>query len=197
MIKINLGQKSKKMSISNYSSIQVSEEMSQRKAIVNLFLILMIPALLAVYETQTIPSKKLEIQKVNKERSELQKFNQDAAAVQERIKKLNEDQSKLSSKIKILSSLKTGRVKEVRMLDLVQTQIPEQVWLTSIELTDQLLRIQGYSTKDSEVSIFIERMNKESILSNLTLIKSSRENFPSIGFVTKFEINGAVDRGGF
>jgi Tfp pilus assembly protein PilN len=197
MIRINLRAKNKKFSFQAASSTSFGEEPSQRKAIVNLFLILMIPALLAVYETQTIPSKRVEIQKVNKERAELQKFNQDAAGIQIKIKQLSEDQSKLSVKIKLLTSLKTGRTKEVQLLDLVQTQIPDQVWLSDIELNEQVLRLTGFSVKDSEVSVFMDRIAKDSLLSNLSLVKSSRESFPTVGTVTKFEINGLVERGSF
>jgi Tfp pilus assembly protein PilN len=169
----------------------------QRKGVVNLFLILIFPAALAVFETQTIPQKKIEIQRITKEKREIEAINQRAAVAREELKKIKEDQEKLNSQISVLDGLRLDRDKEVQILDLVQREIPEQIWIQSLDIRERVLKITGYSIKDSDISLFLEKLSKSVILKDISLAKSNQENLPKIGAVKKFEIVSSVDRGVF
>ena len=158
MIKINLSKNKKTAAFTSVSESGFEANPSSSSGLVNLFLIFLIPALLAIYETQTIPAKKIEMQKVNKEKIELQQLNRSAVVARDQIKKLMEQEQKISQQVQTLSSLKIGREKEVRVLDLLQTQIPDQVWLTQIELKERTLRISCYGAKDSDVNTFLEKI---------------------------------------
>ncbi len=196
MIKINLVPSRAGAAVQSSTKSSGNSEI-QRKGLVNLFLILIFPAALAVFETQTIPQKKIEIQRISKEKKEIEGINQRATVAREELKKIKEVQDKLNSQISVLEGLRLDRDKEVQILDLVQREIPEQIWIQSLDIRDRVLKITGFSLKDSDISLFLEKLSKSVFLKDISLAKSNQENLPKIGAVKKFEIVSSVDRGVF
>lgn len=165
----------------------------QRAGVMRLLVILVAPLILYFYEFQNIPELKSKLQSKSTYLASLTQKNEQAKGAVEEIKKFKEDQSRLQRQIDTLESLQKERLKEVKILDNLQKDIPEKVWLTRLDFQDVNLVIDGVTTSDSELTLFMENLSKSVFLKEVNLVKSSE--VPSDkGLLKKFEIVCVIDR---
>ena len=121
----------------------------------------------------------------------VQKNEQAKGAVAE-TKKFKEDQEKLQKQIDTLEGLRKERLREVKVMDNLQKDIPEKVWLTKVDFQETKLVISGLAIADSELTTFMENLSGSVFLHDVALLRSSEQ--PSEGGVLKkFDISCALD----
>lgn len=196
MIRINLA-KSVPMTASNpIESMEMGEFGSgdiQKEGAFRLLVILLLPLALYFYETQNLPELSSTLASKNQLLQSLTEKNTRAQGAVEEIKKFKEDQAKLQRQIDTLESLQKERLREVKILDNLQKDIPEKVWLNRLEFQDQRLLITGLTTNDTELTVFMENLSKSVFLKEVNLVKSTEENTER-GFLKRFEISCVIDR---
>ena len=99
----------------------------------------------------------------------------------------------LQKQIDTLEGLQRERLREVKILDNLQKDIPEKVWLTRMEFADANLRIAGAATADIEVSTFMDNLGRSVFLKDVSLVKSTNEESER-GIFKVFEILCTIDR---
>lgn len=197
MIKINLANSTTGLATgmsSGYSTEGfATSDQVRRDALVRLLLILAGPALLYFYEMQSLPAKQAELGSKQQMLSELQAYNEKQAASVAEIKKFKEDEALIEARIAALEKISVDRQREVRVLELLQTIIPEKAWLTRIQLEPDSVLLQGLALSDFEVSSFLDSLTRSVFLMDVNLLNSIEVIQDGIP-LKKFEISCLLER---
>lgn len=200
MIKINLasqaassggGSLGASLGISSDSFMGADE--IRKEALKRLVLLLIGPLALYIYENQNVPGKVAELNSKNQILAELQTYNAKAADSVAEIKKFKEDEALMEARISALEKISKDRQREIRVLDLLQTVIPEKAWLTRIQVNPNRVNIQGLALSDFEVSQFLEALTKSVFLMDVNLVSSSETVTDGVS-LKKFEISCLLER---
>lgn len=200
MIKINLasntvsaggGSIGASLGISSDSFMGADE--IRKEALKRLVLLLIGPLALYIYENQNVPGKVAELNSKNQILAELQTYNAKAADSVAEIKKFKEDEALMEARISALEKISKDRQREIRVLDLLQTVIPEKAWLTRIQVNPTRVNIQGLALSDFEVSQFLEALTKSVFLMDVNLVSSSETVTDGVS-LKKFEISCLLER---
>jgi len=198
MIQINLAQKKNSAGAATGGNMDPGStpqldagDMAQiRKAALLRFLVILLgPAALFVYEGQIIPDLKHQLQVKNNQLTEVTQKNQKAVEAVNTIKRIKKEQEILQTQIKSIENLKEDRLREVHILDFIQKDLPDHLWLAQMELNDGRLSIQGLSTTDSELTQFMDTLSKSVYLKEVSLVRSTDFNSLELGNLKKFEIS--------
>lgn len=198
MIKINLATSTSGSMPAAGAGVYSSEgfsspEQVRRDALLRLIVILAGPALLYFYETQNLPSKQAELSSKQQMLSELQVYNEKQAASVAEIKKFKEDEALIEARIAALEKISVDRQREVKVLELLQTVIPEKAWLTRIQLDPDGVQLQGLALSDFEVSSFLDALTRSVFLMDVNLLSSSEVVQDGVP-LKKFEISCLLER---
>lgn len=205
MIKVNLvnqkapkkKKKDKAVSDSEFTGeLSAAEGDLKRGLLVRIVILLIIPVGLFLYEDSVLPDKAIRLSKMQADLDELTRKNREAAAAVDEIKKFEKDQEKLQQQTNTLISLSKDRIKEVRVLDYIQREIPAKVWLLRMDLSDGRLQISGMASTDGELTTFMETLQRSAYLKDVNLVRSDDSPLQDFGIVKKFEISCLLERGG-
>lgn len=206
MIKINLAKElqpkkkglfgSGEPKLESFDSAEATGEAADLKKalIVRLVMLLAGPAALFIYQDMNIPPKVARTAQLNQELATLTAKNQQAAASVSEIKKFEKEEEKLKAQIIVIENLQKDRLKEVRVLDYVQREIPEKVWLNRMGLADGRMVIEGMATGDSELTNFMDGLQGSAYLKEVSLVRSNEVSLPDSGVVRKFEISCLLEK---
>ncbi len=173
--------------------VQLGSEDIQKQGAIRLLMMLAFPVLLYVFETQNIPELKSQVRKKQAEIQVLVQKNDAAKGAVEEIVKFKEDKEKLQKQVDTLESLQKDRDREVKILDNIQKDIPEKVWLRRLEFKDTELFISGTAVTDSDIASFIDSLGK--IYTILSVSSAKSEDIVSErGTFKSFEIACKIDR---
>jgi type IV pilus assembly protein PilN len=174
-------------------AFQMGEKDVQRQGVMRLLIIFICPMALFAYEFQNIPDLQSKLTSRNAIlRSLIEKNEQAKGAVLE-IEKFKQDQARLQKQIDTLEGLQKERLREVKIMDNLQKDIPEKVWLTRMEFLDKNLKLSGVATADTEISNFMENLGRSVFLKEVNLIKSTDEAAEK-SILKIFEITCEIDR---
>lgn len=169
-------------------------ENSNRQLIINLAVILMGCAGLFAYEKTNVPPLRSQAISLKKQLEEKKKKNQGAEQVVAEIARFEKEQATLQGQINAIETIKRDRLREVRVLDYIQREIPEKVWLQKLDLQDGRLSISGFATADSELTTFMDGLQRSAYLKEVLLVRSTEAVIPDMGTVKRFEISCNLDR---
>jgi Tfp pilus assembly protein PilN len=196
VIRVNLA---KGMPVGNVSSGMPGEIIDsgsaeiRREGGIRFLILLIVPLAMFGWESHLLPDLHSQLASKNKYFQSLMDKNEKAKNAVDEIKKFNEDQARLQKQIDILEGLQKERLLEVKILDNIQKDIPNKVWLNRIELQEAKLVVVGQTTTDSELTLFMENLAKSIFLKDVNLIKS--EEFPSDkGTLKRFDILCGIDK---
>ncbi len=165
----------------------------RREGAIRFFILLLVPLAMKGYEFQQIPGLQDQVAARNKTFQSLTEKNAKAKGAVEEIETYKKDQARLQKQIDILEGLQAERLLEVKILDNVQKDIPNKVWLSKIEIQDGKFAVVGQTTTDSDLTLFMENLGKSIFLKEVNLIKS--EEVPTDkGTLKKFDILCSVDK---
>ena len=160
----------------------------QKQGLLRLFVILILPLLLYLYEFQNLPELRARVQSKRNLLNSLTQKNAQAKTAVEEIKKFKIDQAQLQKQITTLESLRKERLREVKILDNLQKDTHEKVWITKVSVDARRLTISGVTLGDLELSAFMDVLSRSIFLTRVNLVRSADLPF-SGGVQTKsFEI---------
>lgn len=165
----------------------------RRDALVRLFIMFLFPIALWYYESENIPELKARANKLNIELTQLKKHNAQLSSRAEEIKKLKEEQAKIEAQINRILKLSKDRLTEIKVIEAVQNQMSERIWLTKMEINNQKLTLSGIAMGDYELSGFIETLTNSAFYSEVNLKNSVEQEFEK-NIVKKFEIECGLEK---
>lgn len=179
MIKINLISKGGVIAGGPASSVEMSFDAGsadiQKHGVIRLFIILLGPLALYIWQNQNLPLKNATVSQKQTILNELIKKNESAKSAVEEIKKYKTDEAKLKEQINTIESLRKDRMREVRILDLIQREMPERMWLGKIEMRDNKISIGGYAAADSELTQFMDTLSRSVFMQDVNLVKTTEK----------------------
>lgn len=174
-------------------TIELGSADVQRQGVLRLLILAIVPFALWAYEFQNLPDLQSRLNSKNTVLRSLTAKNEEAKGAVDEIAKFKEDQARLQKQIDTLEGLQKERLREVKILDNLQKDIPEKVWLTRMEFADTNLKITGAATADLEISAFMDNLGKSVFLKDVSLIKSTDE-VGERGITKAFDILCTIDR---
>lgn len=189
MIKINLakgfsGAGGRAESAANDSGF----EDVKKEGVKRLLMICAFPIVMYVYsDFMLLPDLRAQLRSKESYLAELQDKNTRAAGAVEEIRRFKEDQKKLQQQIEKVEKLSKERLREVKILDTIQKDIPEKAWLTRINVNPRELRVEGRATSDSEITLFMDSLQRSIFFRAVNLVKSTEERTEK-GLIKAFEI---------
>ncbi len=164
----------------------------QKKGGLRLALLFVGPLALYFYENQTIPALSSEKMRISKTLEDLKAFNAKSEQIVKDIKRFKEDEAKIQARISSVDKITRDRMREIRVIELVQQIIPEKAWITKLEIDKAKVKVVGYGLSDFEVSTFLEGMTKSALLTDVNLISSLEETLAGQQ-VKQFEISANAE----
>jgi type IV pilus assembly protein PilN len=193
MIKINLVKPKIEPEISAgavaASAAALNEEQALRRGGINVFILALGPLAIFMYQSFILnPDLETEIKAKDTEVRRLHAKNEKAKSAVEENKKFDQDRANLQRRIDIIEDLKKDRMHEVRLLDLIQREIPERVFLTSVEIKDAKLNLVGAAASEDQISNFMDILTKSGMMGVVSLTGSSEKNLDG-NVVKEFKIS--------
>lgn len=165
----------------------------QKQGAMKLLLVLVPVIALYFYGDMVVSEKRRDLRSKQEYLNSLNEKIEQAKGVVDEIKKFREDKARLEIQISTIESLTKERLREVKILDAIQTDIPQKTWLTKIEVQNDLLTLSGYSAVDADTTSFMEKLSNSIHLKDVNLIKSE-ENQVAGGYIKRFEISSGIFR---
>lgn len=103
------------------------------------------------------------------------------------IEQLKGEKNKLSAELLAIKELSKKRYTYVKILDSLQSLIPEKAWITKLNMKDMIVSIEGRAVEDSVISSFMQNLEESAYFTNVTWVSSSEVNEPQ-GMVKAFSI---------
>lgn len=192
MIKINLA--SGLSTSANSFDLAESADADIRQEALKRFLFLLIgPVVLYIYEGQHVPTLQAEYSSKQQTLSEMIAYNQQQEPSVLEIKKFKEDEALIQARIEALENISLDRQREIKVLDLLQTVIPENAWLTSINIEADRLAIRGLAMSTFDVSTFLDLMTRSALLIDVNLVTSNEINKEGL-VLQEYEISALLGR---
>ena len=198
MIKINLakplkiGASTGAMNSMGVENVDVQDV--QKQGGFKLLFVLLFPVAIYIYESQAVPELKRSLMDKQKKLNMLTEKNEKAKTAVEETKKFSEDQERLQKQIQTLDGLRKERMREVKILDNIQKDIPEKVWVNAIKFDDKRLLISGLAVSDPDLTTFMENMSRSVFLRDVNLIKSDEQMMEnSSKIIKKFDVTASLE----
>lgn len=178
MIEINLSPAKKDASITNVGGIDLS--LINVKMLVLALVLLYVPDIFlqSYYDDEIGVEQKLQAE-LN---AEYRKFRNKVASM-ENIKKqadaLREQEEKLARKLEVVREVINKRQNPYKVFKYLAENIPENVWLVSLELNEKDLVMQGYSKNFKHIGEFLENL-KNSIFFSKDIIYERPDSLPEM-----------------
>ncbi|MFP5518669.1 MAG: PilN domain-containing protein [Bdellovibrionia bacterium] len=197
MIKVNLAPSLAKGGLGSGvfgsdSGLFVSDETLRKEAAKRILVILLGPLGLFLYEQQIIPEKLATLASVRQTHQSLVAFNASGADIVKRIEKLNATKALFDKRLEAIEALQKNRFREVRILDVVQSSIPETAWLREVNMQRDRILINGFSMSDAETTRFLDDLSRSSHIKEVRLLRTVEETIES-NSVKRFEIECIFD----
>lgn len=161
----------------------------------NLIIICIFPAALYFYQSQVESQLTYQKRKVSNEQNRIQQEliqkKQFKTQLDELAKKLEVTQKKYEA----LVNLPKDRLLEVKMLDTIQSIIPEKVWLNQLNYRERGLELYGTASSDDDLNGFTKALESRPIFKDVVLRRAKDEKNNS-GVVKSFYITSKIESGG-
>jgi type IV pilus assembly protein PilN len=95
-------------------------------------------------------------QEIGKARLEAERLK----SIIEEVKGYEEKKTSLEAKIKLINDLKTNQKGPVRLMDEISKALPDLVWLTSLDVSGNLITMRGRTLSPNAVSTYLENLKK-------------------------------------
>lgn len=197
MIRINLSPTSsrQKAGKASGSGLELAGGVNevQRQGAMKLLLVLLPSVALYFYGDMVVSEKTKALRSKQEYLNSLNVKIEQAKGVVDEIKKFKEDKARLEIQISTIESLTKERLREVKILDAIQSDIPQKTWLTKVEVRNDLLTLTGYAAADADTTNFMEKLSNSIHLKDVNLVKSE-ENQVAGGYIKRFEISSGIFR---
>ncbi|MBI3533992.1 MAG: PilN domain-containing protein [Deltaproteobacteria bacterium] len=140
------------------------------------------------YKQSVLISKEKELKKLNKAVSILQSELDKTKGYDAIKKSLEEDESMIRNKIATVKKLMVDRTNSPKLLLEISKAIPEDVWLTELNIQETTVALKGASLGFNQISDFMKNLNESVYFKDLDL-KSTQQTKLSTGHeIATFEL---------
>jgi type IV pilus assembly protein PilN len=176
------------------SKLSIQEASQNRvQALIKLIIIILFPMALFYYESENIPQLKAEQASLQTKYKKLKEYNSQLKESADEIKKLQEDQARIEQQIERILKLSKDRLTEIKMLELIQTMIPERVWLSKMTVSTEKVNLSGIAMSDYDLSLFHEALSTSAYFKDVVLKGATAADVEKDA-IKKFEIDCVMEK---
>ncbi|MCB0352082.1 MAG: PilN domain-containing protein [Bdellovibrionales bacterium] len=132
----------------------------------------------AQQEKEDLERQLAQIQKTTKEVRELEKKQQD-----------------LNAKLAVIARLKLSKMGPVRVMDDLNSSIPERSWLTNVRERSNLMTLEGFALDNQTVATFMRDLEDSDYFSAVELDESKTEEQRNVR-IQRFRLRSKVNYAG-
>ena len=166
MIELNLSPSKKSGGITDVAGIDLSLINVKMMVIALLIWFVPEPVLVGMWDDET-KSYRSQFTKLNTEYKKLQRNVRKMQNVQKQVDALKEQEEKLARKLDTVKKIINKRQNPYLILKYVAENIPPEIWLQSIKLTDRNLLIKGYAKDYKNIGTFINALKNSIFFQNV------------------------------
>jgi Tfp pilus assembly protein PilN len=179
------------------TSIAGSEIVSvdvRRQAAIKVVVILLFPVLLFVWEKLRINSLQADKAQVQQRVDAVEAEKASFGSAAPRVEKANRLKAKIEKEIKIIRELAKNRLREVKALDQLQSVLPSGTWLDNVTMENGKISIDGFALNEGSLTELLQALSANVYFSTPKPKGTSVVQNPTLGSVTKFNIEFSVGR---
>ena len=139
-----------------------------------------------------------QVTDISQKISSLEKKNDANKTIQEQVDALTRQEKKLAERLGVVKEIIKLKKNPMGIMLYIAKNIPEDVWLVSLELENNSIKLKGQSLTYKSIGIFIENLknsvffNKDIIMTGSRTIEGKEgqarvEEFDITGTITRFE----------
>jgi type IV pilus assembly protein PilN len=132
--------------------------------------------ILYAYELRNLPVLEKALKDEEVKIKSLNDFNSKAAEVVAEIVRMKKNKVNIERQIESIGGLSKIRLRYIKAIDIIQQNIQEKMWITSMKTSGDTLKLEGIAHTDSEISTFIEIISKNIQFSEVQLLGASESN---------------------
>ncbi len=138
------------------------------------------------------------IKKIKKVKNDIQVAKQELTKLQPEVELVNSLESKqkqLNILIELVKNLNLNRSLMIHVIDEINKNIPDYMWLTDINIVAGTINISGITFSNLIVTQFMQNLENSNYISNITLIETKYVNIEEHNLM-QFSIRGNVHPAG-
>lgn len=97
----------------------------------------------------------------------------------------------LEARIQAIKDLSKVRLREIKAIDYIQNVIPERVWLTSLDISGENMKIEGGALSDDQLNRFMDSIDGKSYFRNVILLRAVEQKNKE-GTIKMFQITSSL-----
>lgn len=122
--------------------------------------------------------------RIENTKAEIQRLD----VVAKKVDQLKADRKRLEERLQLIQRLAAIQAGPVRLLDVVNQELPDEIWLTSLTKTGTRVVIQGFAFSDFSIADFMTRLSRTApLMTEVELSFSERAEVQKVP-LKKFEI---------
>jgi Tfp pilus assembly protein PilN len=173
--------------------IQVIAVDQQRNAIIKVFVSIVLPLVLYVYESINISNLQQAASqaeaRVAAVEAEIAQYGDQGP----RVEKFTKEKQRIDQHLDGIQAIAKNRLREVKALDNLQSLTPLQVWFEEVSIEGGLVKAKGFSNTDEGVATLYAKIQNEAMFSNFEP-KSQEQDTVNGVKVMKFEVEFRIGR---
>jgi len=154
---------------------------------VKLLLVLLPLISMYVYQEVETNQKKAEYEAILAQSAKVDEDLKKLSSQVKEVEKFLQDKKGLDAQLATIKNLSKERLRVVKSMDAIQTLIPQKVWLTSLNITDNKVEIEGRAVDDIIIADFMRDLEESVFFMNVALAGSEEVRFAE-GSIKKFTI---------
>lgn len=192
MIRINLARNRVDVQGGDMNLEVDSEGREQLKvALVKILILAIFPGLLIFMEKYNLDNLRLQMAQVSAQASQI------TAETQQKTQELNQLKAGIpgaesaASKLRLLGKMSKLRLRELISLDVVQSVIPERVWLKNLTFQNEQYSFKGGAAETSDLSEFVSKLEASAYFKDVIVIQDKESSTGGKG--REFELSATVE----
>jgi Tfp pilus assembly protein PilN len=165
----------------------------QRDAAIKLAVIILIPALLILYEKFNLSVVRDELSSVQAQIQKAERERQSYGDTGPRVEKFTQQKVKIDRELETIRNLGKGRLQYVKALDALQSLMPAHCWLRKVSIKGGSVKIDGYTNAEDGVAELIRALNDSAYFSKVEPKLTAQEELPT-GSAKRFDIEFKVGK---
>jgi type IV pilus assembly protein PilN len=156
-------------------NLLVAREERRKESIrkeVTIFVLAMVVVMVGIGFAQLMYNRQRDA--LRAEITDLEDKQKQLQVLKQQIKKAKVDKKTYQEKLNIIRSLNLNRTRPIKIMSFLASEIPEKMWLKSLDKKDQKLTLQGIALDDETIANFMKKLQQTKIFTAVELVVTER-----------------------
>ncbi len=166
----------------------------RRQAAIKVVVILLFPMLMFIWEKLRLNSLQADRTQIQQRVDAVEAEKASFGSAAPRVEKANRLKSKIEKEAGVIRELAKNRLREVKVLDQLQSVFPSGAWLDQVTMENGKIVLDGFALNEGSLTELLQALKANVYFSQPNPKGTSLVNNPLLGSVTKFNVEFNVGR---